>query len=115
MNKLIQHISQELGLVEIEAVFQDKPPFNNEFIATYFHPELYYVMIHTKWLDIVPIKEMTIVIAHEMRHAYQKTVIDYPNLVSHEETRDTVEVWKNEFSQYRMPGDSEEERSIYKN
>lgn len=115
VNKLIQRLSQELGLVEIEVVFQDESLFENEFIAAYFHQELYLIVIHMKWLAKVPLKEMTRVVAHEMRHAYQRAVVDYPDLLSHEETSDTIEVWKKEFSQHRVPGDSEEVSSIYQN
>jgi len=103
VNRIHELISMDLGIDGVEILYRSKDYFCAEYVSAHFNPLSYRIYINEDWLKCADVTEIIRVVAHEMRHAYQKFQIDFPDLISKKHDKSEVEIWEKEFAQYINP------------
>jgi hypothetical protein len=103
INRIHELISRDLEIDGVEILYKSKEYFCAEYVSAHFNPLSYRIYINEDWLIRVDVIEIIRVVAHEMRHAYQKIQVDFPDLVSKKHDKNEVETWEKEFAQYINP------------
>ena len=106
--KIIEYASALLGLSGLEVVFKTEDAFPNKSVNALFLQDYYGIVFNETWIVSASLEEVVITALHETRHAYQKANIDFPFLFIDCETRDTIEQWKKDFEDYKVPKSHED-------
>lgn len=96
-------ISDDLGIDGIEILYRSKEYFCADYVSAHFNPLSYRIYINENWLKHADAIEIIRVVAHEMRHAYQKIQVDFPDLVINRHDESEVKIWGEEFNKYINP------------
>lgn len=105
VNRIHELISMDLGIDGVEILYKKKEYFCAVYVSAHFNPLSYRIYINEDWLKRADAIEIITVVAHEMRHAYQKIQVDFPDLVSKKYDKNEVEIWEKEFATYVKPSD----------
>ena len=103
INRIHELISRDLKIDGVEILYKSKEYFCAEYVSAHFNPLSYRIYINEDWLIRADTVEIIRVVAHEMRHAYQKANIDYPQFFIGYEKSETIELWKRNFDNYCSP------------
>jgi hypothetical protein len=102
-------LEKDLHLSDINLQFVDESFFKYQRINSVFNPKIYTIFIKNQWFDRADIIDIVKNIAHEMRHAYQNAMIDFPLLMPRVESKETINQWKKEFEEYINPYTNEDQ------
>lgn len=103
IDKIKNLLEKTLYLSDIDIAYKESSYFSGPDVASVFDPRTYAIFINQDWLGQSNIIELSVMLAHEMRHAYQRAMIDYPHLMPDLESKDTIESRKMDFEQYEKP------------
>lgn len=103
IRKLQLALFKDLNLDGVEIHYMDEKYFLGIREAAKFHPSSYRIFINNSWLKRATYTDIILVIAHEMRHAYQKANIDYPEYFFGRESQETIKLWEQNFNNYHTP------------
>lgn len=98
ISRIHELISKDLDIDGVEILYKSKEYFCAEYVSAHFNPLSYRIYINNDWLIRADAVEIIRVVAHEMRHAYQKIQVDFPDLVKIKHDIDEVVLWGKEFA-----------------
>ncbi|RJX23868.1 MAG: hypothetical protein C4537_07790 [Acholeplasma sp.] len=102
----VEFASKILDLSEIEVVFKPAMAFHNPEINALFNGQYYSITFNEDWLCHAKYEEIILTALHETRHAYQKAVIEFPDLMNSHVKPEIVKQWKMDFEAYKKPYES---------
>lgn len=102
----VEFASRILDLSEIEVVFKPARAFHNPEINALFNDRYYSITFNEDWLCHAKHEEIVLTALHETRHAYQKAVIEFPDLMNSQVKPEIVMQWKMDFEAYKKPYES---------
>jgi len=103
ISKIHELISIDLSIDGVEILYKSKEYFCAEFVSAHFNPLSYRIYINEDWLIRADAIEIIRVVAHEMRHAYQKICLDFPKLMDCQLSKEVLDLWNHEFENYYNP------------
>lgn len=103
INRIHELISLDLGIDGVEILYRSKEYFCAEYVSAHFNPLSYRIYINEDWLKRADVIEIIRVVAHELRHAYQKASIEFSHLMEKKHSKKEFDIWKMEFNNYSNP------------
>ena len=91
INRIHELISMDLDIDGVEILYKSKDYFCAENVSAHFNPLSYRIYINEDWLIRADATEIIRVVAHEMRHAYQKICLDFPKLIDCQLSKEVLE------------------------
>lgn len=102
----VEFASRILGLSEIEVVFKPAMAFHDPEINALFNGQYYSITFNEDWLCHAKYEEIVLTALHETRHAYQKAMIEFPELMRSYVKPEVITQWKIDFEAYKSPAES---------
>lgn len=97
----VVYASNKLGLEDgIEVLYRGRDFFQYDHQGAIFVPDIYTIVFNNDWLNSTHDEEILRCAFHETRHAYQRSCIDFPNMLVLDVEKETLEKWKEEFDNY---------------
>ncbi len=106
IGKVVRIASKTLGMDEPDVIFEKKERFPSPDITSVMHPRRLQIHVNENWAEQAEPLEVIFTVLHEVRHVYQKRLIDND---SHDDpgiTDDDLAQWKKEFDGYTRPDES---------
>lgn len=99
----VEIASKELGISGIDIKFRNKSFFPNPFVNAMFLYKSYTIVFNIDWLEQANEFEILKCAFHEVRHAYQRMCIDFPEYIQTNVGYNILEIWRQEFKDYQNP------------
>lgn len=99
----VEFASRILGLSEIDVVFKPAMAFHDPEINALFNGQYYSITFNEDWLCHAKYEEIVLTALHETRHAYQKAMIEFPDLMNSHAKPEIIKQWKMDFEAYKKP------------
>ncbi|MBU1145278.1 MAG: hypothetical protein KJ971_05425 [Firmicutes bacterium] len=98
--------SKFLNLSEIKVELSDLKKLHIKSVNSAYLDSNNTIYFHLDWLKNASNAEITLIAFHEVRHVYQKQMIDSNNQTDNKESPEVIHKWKHEFENYNRPTES---------
>jgi hypothetical protein len=103
--KAVSYASRLLGIKKVEVNFVGSDILMGKTITSMYLPDQNLILFNQDWLSVAKLEDVILTAFHEARHAYQKSQIDGIPNSKHNESKATIQKWKEEFGAYYLPND----------